>query len=92
MEEENVIDPKQAVELTDTEQLMFALYKLALRLNLDIFIFEKDEVEKYFRITKDDIAIVTIAKNRDCAIWNLQNQRRCYMINDYNKEQNENRN
>lgn len=91
MEEENVIDPKQVIELSDAEQLMFALYRKALELNLEIFLFEKEELLKYYNVVKD-IAIVTIAKNKDNAIWNLQNQKRCYVLNDYNKEKNESRN
>lgn len=92
---EQIIDPKEAIELNDSEQLMFALLKQAEKLKLDIFIFEKDEIRKYYKIDETrDFAIVTLASNRENGLWNLQNQRHCYIINDYLKqqEQNESRN
>ena len=80
-------------DLTENEVLMLALYKQALILNLDLFIFEKEELRKYFTIDETkDFAIAIISKNRDNAICNLQNKRRCYVINDYMKEINENKN
>ena len=72
-------------ELPDTLELLYVLEKEAEKLNLDVFIFEKEELKNYFPFLDDkqDFAVVTIARNRSNAIYNMQNLRRTYIINDY---------
>lgn len=67
------------------DELMFALNQEAERKNLDIFIFEKEELKSYFPDLNpdEDFALVTLARNRDNAIYNMKNLRKTYIINDY---------
>jgi transposase len=67
------------------DELMFALNQEAERKNLDMFIFEKEELKSYFPDLNpnEDFALVTLARNRDNAIYNMKNLRKTYIINDY---------
>ena len=64
---------------------MYALNQKEKRKNLDMFIFEKEELKSYFpELNPDeDFALVTLARNRDNAIYNVKNLRKTYIINDY---------
>ena len=67
------------------DELMFALNQEAERKNLDMFIFEKEELKSYFPDLNpdEDFALVTLARTRDNAIYNMKNLRKTYIINDY---------
>lgn len=74
-------------ELTQEEALLFSLVKEAQRLNIGLFIFEKEELKLYHNIDEEkNFAIAVLAKTKDNAIFNLKEQRRCYIIENYNKE------
>lgn len=47
---------------------------------LQVFVFEKQDLEKYFTVKIDTIGVVTISKNIDSALWNLQNFRHSYLV------------
>lgn len=70
------------------DELMFALNQEAERKNLDMFIFEKEELKSYFPELddKEDFALVTLARTRDNAIYNMKNLRKTYIINDYEND------
>ena len=80
---DEVVIPEEVIpDLTQEEALLFALVKWAQRLNIGLFIFEKEELKLYHNIDETkDFAIAVLAKDRDNAIFNLKNQRRCYIIN-----------
>ena len=70
--------------MNENDELMQRLSEEADKKNLDMFIFEKDELKNYFEVRQNkDFALVTLAKNRECALWNIKNLRHTYIINDY---------
>ena len=77
-------------KLTKSQQLLVALHREAERKNLDTFIFEKEELRKYFKVDETkDFAVALLAKNRDNALHNLKNMRRLYFLDDWNKLKND---
>ena len=70
--------------MNENDELMQRLSEEADKKNLDMFIFEKDELKNYFEVRQNkDFALVTLAKNRESALWNIKNLRHTYIINDY---------
>jgi hypothetical protein len=47
--------------------------------DLKVFVFKEEELKKYFTVKYKEIAVVTIARNLDSAIWNLKNYKHSYL-------------
>jgi hypothetical protein len=48
--------------------------------NLQIFIFEQEELKEYFTPKFKEVAVAVISKNKDGAIWNIKNYRHSYFF------------
>lgn len=66
--------------LPSLDDLYPLLDKEAKSKNLQIFIFDKEDLKEFFIPRFNNIAVVTIAKNKDNAIWNIKNYRHSYLI------------
>jgi len=48
--------------------------------NLKVFVFNNEEIKKYFTPKSDNLGIALLAKDEDNAIYNIKNLRKCYLI------------
>lgn len=76
---------EQQKELNN-EELLLLLHREALSKGLKVFVFEEEDLKSLFSLKKDNIAVALLAKNEDNAIYNLKNQHKCYVMEDYNRE------
>ena len=63
-----------------SEELLPVLEKEAANKGLDIYTFSGKELAKYYNTKHDNVSVVLLAKNKDNAIWNLKNLRKCYLM------------
>lgn len=47
---------------------------------LKVFQFSNEEVNTFFNTKRTDFSIVLLAKNKDNALYNLKNLRKCYAV------------
>ena len=66
--------------LVKLEDLMPLLQQDAINKGLKIFIFENSEIKEFFNSKRDDVGVILLAKNKDNALFNLKNLRRCYLV------------
>ena len=66
--------------LVKLEDLMPLLQREAINKGLKIFIFENSEIKEFFNSKRDDVGVILLAKNKDNALFNLKNLRRCYLV------------
>ena len=76
---------EQEKELNN-EELLLLRHREALSKGLKVFVFEEEDLKSLFSLKKDNIAVALLAKNEDNAIYNLKNQHKCYVMEDYNRE------
>lgn len=62
------------------EDLMPLLQREAINKGLKIFIFENSEIKEFFNSKRDDVGVILLAKNKDNALFNLKNLRKCYLV------------
>ena len=81
------MEEEEQKELTN-EELLLLLHREALSKDLKVFVFEEEDLKIFFPLTvkKENIAVALLAKNEDNAIYNLKNQHKCYVMEDYNRE------
>lgn len=48
--------------------------------NLKVFVFDNDELKKYFTPKSDTLGVALLAKDKDNALYNFKNLRKCYLI------------
>lgn len=48
--------------------------------NLNVYIFDNDEVKNYYDLKSETLGVALLAKDEDNARYNLKNLRRCYLI------------
>ena len=66
--------------LVKLEDLMPLLQRDAINKGLKIFIFENSEIKEFFNSKRDDVGVILLAKNKDNALFNLKNLRKCYLV------------
>jgi len=66
--------------LIKLEDLLPLLTKEAEIKNLKIFIFKNEEIKEFFETKTDQVGVVLLAKNKDNALNNLKNLRKCYAV------------
>ena len=66
--------------LVKLEDLMPPLQREAINKGLKIFIFENSEIKEFFNSKRDDVGVILLAKNKDNALFNLKNLRKCYLV------------
>jgi len=47
---------------------------------LEVFLYDGEELKEFYTPKYEDLVIAVISKNKDCANWNLQNKRHCYIM------------
>jgi len=67
-------------KLPTLEEIYPILEKQAKQKKLEVFLFEYEDLEKYYTPKMKNLAVLTISKNQKGAIWNLQNRRHSYLI------------
>ena len=78
MEEQKSID--NINQLPTLDIIYPILDKIAKAKNLQIFIFEYEELKKYFNPRFENIGLAVISKYKDNAIWNMKNYRHSYFF------------
>ena len=78
MEEQKSID--DISQLPTLDVIYPILDKVAKAKNLQIFIFEYEELKKYFNPRFENIGLAVISKYKDNAIWNMKNYRHSYFF------------
>jgi hypothetical protein len=48
--------------------------------NLQVFTFTNEDLKQYYTPKNEKIGIVLLAKNKDNALFNLKNLRKCYAV------------
>ena len=71
---------KELLKLPTLDVIYPLLEKEARSKNLQIFVFEYEELKEHFTPKYEKVALVTISKNKDTAIWNMKNFRHSYLI------------
>lgn len=66
--------------LVKLEDLMPLLQREAINKGLKIFIFENSEIKEFFNSKRDDVGVILLARNKDNALFNLKNLRKCYLV------------
>ena len=71
---------KEFAKLPTLEEIYPILERQAKQKKLEVFLFEHEDLEKYYTPKMKDLAVLTISSNQEGAIWNLQNRRHSYLI------------
>ena len=75
--------------LLDTELLPLLLQEANSK-GLNVYVFKKEDFKDIYEVQSDKLGIALLAKNEDCARYNLRNLRRCYLIRFNDKIEEEN--
>lgn len=67
-------------ELIKLDDIYPILKQEGLNKGLEIFLFTNEEVNKYHKTKNDKFGILLLAKDKDNALINLKNLRRCYAV------------
>ena len=49
--------------------------------NLNVYLFNNEEIIKYYNVLDKNIGVILLAKDDDNALFNLKNLRKCYAVN-----------
>ena len=49
--------------------------------NLNVYLFNNEEIIKYYNVSDKNIGVILLAKDDDNALFNLKNLRKCYAVN-----------
>ena len=49
--------------------------------NLNVYLFNNEEIIKYYNVSDKNIGVILLAKDENNALFNLKNLRKCYAIN-----------
>jgi hypothetical protein len=71
---------QELAKLPTLDAIYPLLDKEARSKNLQIFIFDYEELKEHFTPKYEEVAVVTISKNKDTALWNIKNFRHSYLI------------
>ena len=75
--------------LTDVELLPLLLQEANSK-GLNVYVFKKEDFKDIYEVQSEKLGIALLAKNEDCARYNLRNLRRCYLIRFNDKIEEEN--
>lgn len=78
MEEQKSID--NINQLPTLDIIYPILDKMARSKNLQIFIFEYEELKQHFNPRFNNIGLLVVSSNKDNAIWNMKNYRHSYFF------------
>ena len=69
----------EMLNVPDLEEVLVLAEKEAASKGLNVFIFKKEDLEKYFTVRSEKFVVVTVGRNMDTAVWNLRNFRHSYL-------------
>mgnify|MGYP003606321606 FL=1 len=49
--------------------------------NLNVYLFNNEEIIKYYNVSDKNIGVILLAKDENNALFNLKNLRKCYAVN-----------
>ena len=49
--------------------------------NLNVYLFNNEEIIKYYNVSDKNIGVILLAKDENNALFNLKNFRKCYAVN-----------
>ena len=49
--------------------------------NLNVYLFNNEEIIKYYNVSDKNIGVILLAKDDNNALFNLKNLRKCYAVN-----------
>ena len=49
--------------------------------NLNVYLFNNEEIIKYYNVSDKNIGVILLAKDENNALFNLKNLRKCYVVN-----------
>jgi hypothetical protein len=61
-------------------ELLPMLEELGKVKNLNVYVFDNEEIKKYFTPKDESLGIALLAKDEDNALHNIKNLRKCYLI------------
>lgn len=67
-------------DLIKLDDIYPILKQEGLSKGLEIFLFTNEEVNKYHKTKNDKVNILLLAGDKDAALWNLKNLKRCYAV------------
>ena len=76
--EEKDYQPEE--DLIKLDDIYPILKQEGLSKGLEIFLFTNEEVNKYHKTKNDKVNILLLAGDKDAALWNLKNLKRCYAV------------
>lgn len=68
-------------QLIDKDIIIPILEKEAQIKNLKVFLFKDEELREYYANANPDVGIALLARDESSAKFNIQNLRRCYLVN-----------
>jgi hypothetical protein len=68
------------------DEILPIVNKEAQSKNLDVFIFSEDDLKNDFQFKYKDLAVITVSKNRDNAVWNVRNFKHSYLVKNTKKD------
>ena len=68
-------------ELLPLSLINLFLEKEAELKGLKVYIFNNEEITKYYNVADKNIGVALLAKDDNNALFNLKNLRKCYAIN-----------
>lgn len=68
-------------QLIDIDILTPILEKEAQIKNLKVFLFKDEELQRYYKDANPDVGVMLLAKDESNAKFNIENLRRCYLVN-----------
>lgn len=77
---EKVLQDELAPDIYDESELIPKLESLAELKGLKVFLFQGEDLKKYFSNVSSEIGVALMASSEENARWNLQNFRKCYWI------------
>jgi hypothetical protein len=72
--------PTTAEEVIKGSEFLPLLKLEAEERNLNVYVFDNEEVKKYYNTKSEDLGIALLAKDEDNAKYNLRTLRKCYLI------------
>jgi hypothetical protein len=68
-------------QLLDLDIITPILEKEAEIKRLKVFLFRDEELKKYYANANPDVGVILLARDESSAKFNIQNLRRCYLVN-----------
>ena len=69
----------EMLNLPELKEVLVLAEKDAASKGLKVFIFRKEDLEKYFAVRSEKFVVVTVSRNMDTAVWNMRNFRHSYL-------------